>query len=111
MTGFFTTIVELAHERPITAADFTPFIGHSNVIAFDKGEPLGNCDTYPDAKWLSGVVYPFRLIGTYKTVEPFDRIGYGVKPGQCLIAVEMTDVTERWMAMDADELAIRMDAS
>lgn len=90
MTGFFTTIVELSHERVITSDDFKPFIGESNWLAFGKGEELGkDCDDF-----CSGVVWEFRLVA----VTPDDKL-----------IVALTDGPH--MVMDADELAIRMDES
>lgn len=113
---FFTTIVELAHERPLTAADFVQFIGRENWLSFEKAEPLGNCDAYPDAAMLSGVVYKFRLLGAYPVPckVPYGYKTYGLKPGMVMVALTMPNDdpdNETYMAMDADELAIRMDES
>lgn len=93
---FFTTIVELAHERPITAADFTPFIGCDNWLSFDRSEPLGKCDDEP---WVTGVIYKFRLIEALKLSNKVH------------IKVQHADDMWESMTMDADELAIRMDES
>lgn len=93
---FFTTIVDIAHERVVTAADFEPFIGQENWLAFSRGEERGSdCDEF-----CSGVVWNFRLDG----IAAFGD-------NKVVITLLHPDEDIEVLVMDADELAIRIDAS
>lgn len=100
MTSFFETIITIANERPLKADDFEPFTGQCNWLSFERSEEHGDVSSYPDAPFLSGVVYRFRLEG----VAAF---------GDNMVAITLfhEDGDEERMTMDADELAIRMDES
>ena len=90
-TPFFDTIVTIANERPVMAADFAQFVGRENWLSFERAEPLGaDCESF-----CSGIVYKFTLIDA-NTVE-----------NMCGVKIE--DVGVMWM--DADELAIRIEES
>lgn len=94
---FFDTIVRIAHERPVTAGDFHDFVGCNNWLLMDRTDmhfdwrERNDDDQIITAFWLRRV---------------FDS-------GKVEIVADIGAPLGDWVAMhiDADELAIRMDAS
>lgn len=92
---FFDHIVVKAHERPLTTDDFKPFIGCHNWMVVDGDDfPLGS--RFRDG----GAVCKFKL------VRPLNN-------NMVAILVHIDDLVPggTLQHIDADELAIRMDAS
>jgi len=95
----FNEIVAIANERVVTAADFKPFDGQYNWLAFEKAEELGKAADVPDEPWLSGVVYRFRILGVL------------VHMNKVTIDIDLGIAGMKRVQMDPDELALRMDES
>lgn len=89
---FFDTIIRKAHERVITSADFAEFVGCHNWLLMDCG----------DGDMI--VEFILRRVFDDGKVEILVAIGQNY---------EITRNVENGVAwhIDADELALRMDAS
>ena len=97
---FFDTIVEIANERVVTAADFVPFVGRENWLTIDNEYvPAEARDPHEKLLAMSGI-----LVGY---VYGFTLIDANTTENMCGINIDGLGVV--WM--DADELAIRMEDS
>lgn len=94
-TAFFDTIVTIAHDRPVTADDFQPFVGRQNWLLMDG-------DDFPlDSPFRNGgAVCEFTLRDVF-----FPNVV------AILVKIDPLVPDGTLYHIPADELAIRMDAS
>ena len=91
---FFNTIVRKAHERPVNTADFEEFIGCQNWLLIE------------DPEHGDEIVCEFVVRRVFDNGRVEILVGYGQN-----YMVDYNVNNGVAMHIDADELAIRMDAS
>jgi hypothetical protein len=100
--NFFNTIVATAMDRPVTAADFAPFVGAKNWLTVDS-------DNMPLSFWARNMDVGIRCDAVCEfTLRRVFTDNNGVE-----ILVKIDDLVPdgTLMHLDADELAIRMEDS
>lgn len=95
---FFNTIIRKAHERVVNSADFEEFVGCENWLLMDRA------DMHFD--WIARNDGDDQIVAKFWLRRVFDN-------GKVEIIADIGAPLGDWVAMhiDADELAIRMDAS
>lgn len=101
----FETIIRIAHERPVTADDFQPFVHCRNWMLYGEDNPDDATYVYDEA------IYEFYLVRILNGNKVAILIPHPHATAIELRAFNDDPRTGVLMHLDADELAIRMDAS